>query len=207
MMFICDPCHKKSYTCTHFSGSYGKCEDCGKAANCHDCDGSSPIERPKRKRKKKAAPANPKVLVEFTMSQLAELGLLGCENCIEATGHTHPPTNHFTHGDRPCAHCKCKSLKTIVRFGKQITRRPQVSKDPDIQYAAENADMVRIIRQQVEEAGITSVPFLDDCVELIIKDRKEAREALTQVKVDHLNKKAKLPMKTHAMIEHALVKE
>lgn len=34
--------------------------------------------------------------------------------------------------------------------------------------------------------------------------RRKLREALTQVKVDHLNKKTKLPMKTHALVENAL---
>lgn len=33
---------------------------------------------------------------------------------------------------------------------------------------------------------------------------KKLREALAQVKVDHLNKKIRLPLKTHAMVENAL---
>jgi hypothetical protein len=33
---------------------------------------------------------------------------------------------------------------------------------------------------------------------------KQLREALTQVKVDHLNKKVSLPLQTHALMENAL---
>lgn len=33
----------------------------------------------------------------------------------------------------------------------------------------------------------------------------EAREALTQVKVDHLNRRVELPLETHGLVENALV--
>lgn len=37
-MFVCDPCHKESQCdWVHLSGSYGRCEICGKSASCHDC--------------------------------------------------------------------------------------------------------------------------------------------------------------------------
>lgn len=36
-MFLCPDCHNANGGCLHFSSSYGKCEDCGKTADCIDC--------------------------------------------------------------------------------------------------------------------------------------------------------------------------
>lgn len=41
-------------------------------------------------------------------------------------------------------------------------------------------------------------------IRLLRSQKKLLRETLTQVKVDHLNKKTKLPLETHAMLENAL---
>jgi formate-dependent nitrite reductase cytochrome c552 subunit len=52
-MFLCEECHDNE-RCFHFSGSYGRCEDCGKTAGCVDChnpDAPAPRKRkpaPKR---------------------------------------------------------------------------------------------------------------------------------------------------------------
>lgn len=161
-----------------------------------------------------------KFIVQFTEKDLLELGLIGCASCVKATktkfhpGYSHPPNNHFMdQKGKPCAHCACKKYEPAIRRGTQVQvleiRKKRRPSDPTIQYADMNADMVSIIRRQVEEIGdpFTAIPFLDDCVAQVIKDRKEAREALAQVKVDYLNKKAKLPMKTHALIEHTLRKQ
>jgi hypothetical protein len=40
--------------------------------------------------------------------------------------------------------------------------------------------------------------------ELLTAQVKKLRVALTQVKVDHLNKKVSLPLQTHALVENAL---
>ena len=66
--------------------------------------------------------------------------------------------------------------------------------------------MVATIRRQVDAVGdpFTAIPFLDDCVTLLIFERQAARQALMQVKVDHINKKISLPESTRALVENAL---
>lgn len=154
-----------------------------------------------------------KIVIEYTMKEALARGLIGCANCVKATKgrETHPPNNHFDADEGgSCARCGCKKYEMMARGGKQIIKkRKKPSTDPAVIYAAENADMVGIIRRLVEAMGepYLSIPFLDDCVSTLINERNRARQALLQVKVDYLNKKAKMPMKTHAMIEHALRKE
>lgn len=51
-MFLCTSCHDPQ--CVHFSGSYGRCEGCGKTAPCVDCTAY------KRKRKPRAPKRKPR---------------------------------------------------------------------------------------------------------------------------------------------------
>lgn len=153
-----------------------------------------------------------RITVSFTRRELLELDLIKCSNCTKATGglYSHPPNNHFESGKGSCAQCTCKKFKMKIGRGKLVlAKKKKPSKDPDIIYAAENADMVSIIRRQVEELGdpYTSIPFLDDCVMQLIWDREEARKVLVQVKIDCLSKKSNLPIKTQAMIDQVLVKK
>lgn len=60
-----------------------------------------------------------KYLVQFTMKQLLELGVVHC-TC------GHPPNNHFLdQDDHPCAHCKCKKLKPYISYGKIVMDEPE----------------------------------------------------------------------------------
>jgi hypothetical protein len=64
-MFYCEPCRVEQEWPTGFSGSYGKCEMCGKAASCYDV----PSNRlPERKRPEPAAAdaASGRKTVQFT---------------------------------------------------------------------------------------------------------------------------------------------
>lgn len=48
-------------------------------------------------------------------------------------------------------------------------------------------------------------PDLGDLVDWLIAQRGAAREALAQVKVDHINRAIQLPLSTHGMVENALL--
>lgn len=48
-MFLCKRCHDPE--CLHFSGSHGRCEGCGKTADCVDCLAYKRKPKPKRKPK------------------------------------------------------------------------------------------------------------------------------------------------------------
>lgn len=63
------------------------------------------------------------ITVVFTMKELLELGLVGCANCIEATGGnwSHPPNNHFMdQKGQSCARCPCREFKMKLRRGRQV---------------------------------------------------------------------------------------
>ncbi len=53
-------------------------------------------------------PNNP--TLKMTRERALSLGLLTCK-C------GHPDNNHFAWGSRPCAHCKCKSLRETAKSG------------------------------------------------------------------------------------------
>ena len=46
-MFLCSKCHVDYPNCFHFSGSHGRCEECGKTGDCVDCHGYIVREPPK----------------------------------------------------------------------------------------------------------------------------------------------------------------
>jgi len=52
-----------------------------------------------------------KIKIEFTRENALKLGLLICE-C------GHPPNNHFSFKEQPCAHCMCKKYREKARGGK-----------------------------------------------------------------------------------------
>jgi hypothetical protein len=45
----------------------------------------------------------------LTQKQAERLGIVRCE-C------GHPPNNHFDHDKRPCAHCKCKEYRQVIKL-------------------------------------------------------------------------------------------
>lgn len=137
--------------------------------------------------------------IKMDIEELLQLGFIGCKGCAVATkgSLSHPPNNHFDSG--ACAHCSCQKFDPLIRYGEEVRME-----HPDIEHAAENADMVAIVRELVERAGYTTIPFLDDCVAKALFDLSQMRQALLQVKVDHINKKMKVPLETMGMIEKAL---
>lgn len=48
-----------------------------------------------------------KFVVELSRNQALKLDMLWC-----SCGHR--PNNHFDHGDKPCAHCKCKKYEEEI---------------------------------------------------------------------------------------------
>lgn len=150
------------------------------------------------------------IVIRYTMEEALARGLIGCANCIKATKgmYSHPPNNHFLGQKGGCAQCSCMKFEMKPKGGKLVLPKKREKADPVIQYASENADMVSIIRRQIDEIGgaYTCVPFLDDCISMLINSRKEAREVLEKVISLHKNKKAKLPMQTHVLIRNILRK-
>lgn len=53
----------------------------------------------------------PKIRVSLTQAQAEALGIVACR-----CGHR--PNNHFDHGKRPCAFCKCKVYRQIIALPK-----------------------------------------------------------------------------------------
>ncbi|MHA2280191.1 MAG: hypothetical protein ACXAC5_04885 [Promethearchaeota archaeon] len=66
--------------------------------------GSNPIGSTIRNKMKK-------ITIELTREEALSLGLLVCK-C------GHPPNNHFSFDNKPCAHCKCVEYKEIARKGR-----------------------------------------------------------------------------------------
>lgn len=50
-----------------------------------------------------------KIVLRLTQAQAAALGIVFC-TC------GHPPNNHFDWDKKPCAHCKCKRYKQVIRL-------------------------------------------------------------------------------------------
>lgn len=71
-------------------------------------------------KKTRTSKRNPKYVVQLTMKDALELGIVHCD-C------GHPPNNHFDfyegpgkENKRPCAHCGCKQLHAHFSRGKAI---------------------------------------------------------------------------------------
>jgi len=56
-----------------------------------------------------------KIVIQLTRKQAVQWGVIHCE-C------GHPPNNHFTHGDRSCAHCECAELRERVSVGQLVEK-------------------------------------------------------------------------------------
>lgn len=54
-------------------------------------------------------------LFRASYKRLEELGLVFC-TC------GHPPNNHFSWGQRSCAHCPCKKFKRVLIHGLRPTQ-------------------------------------------------------------------------------------
>ena len=48
--------------------------------------------------------------LNLTWYQLEQLGLVYCNNADCG----HPPNNHFDHGKKSCAHCKCRRFDRVI---------------------------------------------------------------------------------------------
>jgi hypothetical protein len=57
---------------------------------------------------------------------------------------------------------------------------------------------------ELPEAVRNAMVTLRSKLAVLRNEKKELREALTQVKVDHINKKIRLPLETHGVVENTL---
>jgi len=55
-MFLCSKCHVQYPNCFHFTGSHGRCEECGETGACVDCHGYIVHEPPKPPPPKREVP-------------------------------------------------------------------------------------------------------------------------------------------------------